>query len=264
MFELQFHLQDVTPFTRTGEKAPGYFAYQPGIENTFLIPMRELLKLSEWIAVTAKEEDNSHRDLWQQKERQENMEGDNRLNIKTSLYRKTHGLKLKRPLENAQIERSSSTSREKSVMSGNFDDISSLPQNVIPEQVKSFYDTLQSSNEAPKFSPIWENEWLLPINTAQFFSKIEQGGGFGVGVQGKNNSSYVDASLFALFSFNKTFDSCLHQLKDKENGKLTSRVKKVMRNDIILSLRKEFYVSHDKVLGLCELLGQEILSDCMG
>lgn len=75
----------MTPFTQTGEKAPGYFAYLPGLENTFLIPMRELLKLSEWIAVTAKVEEKSHRDLWQEEEAiQDNMDGDTgQQNIKT-------------------------------------------------------------------------------------------------------------------------------------------------------------------------------------
>lgn len=127
---------------------------------------------------------------------------------------------------------------------------------------------MQSSNDTHKFSLIWENEWLLPISQAKFFSKVQQGGGFGVGVQGKNNSCYMDASLVALFSFNKTFDSCLHQLKDEENDKLTSRVKKIMRNDIILSMRKEFHVPHEKIFGLGAILNHEInrddLSKCMG
>lgn len=51
--------------------------YLLGLENTYLIPMRELLKLSEWIAVTVKVEDKSHRDLWQKEEAiQGDMDGD--------------------------------------------------------------------------------------------------------------------------------------------------------------------------------------------
>lgn len=49
---------DARPYTQTGYDAPGYFAYESGLFFTYVVPMKELLSLQEWISIATTEEEN--------------------------------------------------------------------------------------------------------------------------------------------------------------------------------------------------------------
>ncbi|ESO02268.1 hypothetical protein HELRODRAFT_66057 [Helobdella robusta] len=85
------------------------------------------------------------------------------------------------------------------------------------------------------------------------------------GIQGLNNSCYIDASVFCMFAFNSTFDSALHK---NNGGKKTGddddllfikvKMQKCLRDSIVNPLRRDFFVSADKVATLRSLLDQSL------
>lgn len=44
--------------TFTGDEAPGYFAYLSGVDYTYVVPMKELLTLPEWITIRTTEDND--------------------------------------------------------------------------------------------------------------------------------------------------------------------------------------------------------------
>lgn len=81
------------------------------------------------------------------------------------------------------------------------------------------------------------------INIQHFCqSTTHSDNGGGHGIQGQGNSSYMDATIFSLFAFTNAFDSFIVRNKLTDGEGVKHQLKKILRRDVIESLRKEFYV----------------------
>ncbi|CAH0748814.1 unnamed protein product [Diatraea saccharalis] len=82
------------------------------------------------------------------------------------------------------------------------------------------------------------------------------------GIQGHHNSCYLDATLFAMFTFTSVFDALLYRPPEAEDSPHYSEVQRVLREEIVNPLRRHGYVRADRVMKLRTLL--ERLSDVPG
>lgn len=82
------------------------------------------------------------------------------------------------------------------------------------------------------------------------------------GIQGHHNSCYLDATLFAMFTFTSVFDALLYRPPENEDSPHYTEVQRVLREEIVNPLRKHGYVRADRVMKLRTLL--EKLSDVPG
>ncbi len=62
------------------------------------------------------------------------------------------------------------------------------------------------------------------------------------GIQGHQNSCYLDATLFAMFSFTSVFDSLLYRPPSPDDIVEYTDVQKVLREEIVNPLRKNLFV----------------------
>uniref|UniRef100_T1KJA6 ubiquitinyl hydrolase 1 n=1 Tax=Tetranychus urticae TaxID=32264 RepID=T1KJA6_TETUR len=74
------------------------------------------------------------------------------------------------------------------------------------------------------------------------------------GIQGHHNSCYLDATLFAMFSYTTIFESLLHRPQSSSDIAEYSEVQKVLKEEIVNPLRANLYVSADRVMHLRTLL----------
>ena len=75
------------------------------------------------------------------------------------------------------------------------------------------------------------------------------------GIEGRNNSCYIDSSLFALFACSDIFDETL--LKDDEYETMSGRkLKLILRQNIANQLRRNYYCCADNVAILRASLGE--------
>lgn len=117
-------------------------------------------------------------------------------------------------------------------------------------------DPEPSQQNLEEFTAKEEDEWQYPLNLSEFFQEISKSNGKGMGVQGNNNSCYMDSSLFSLFAFNETLDNCLVKLKSE-----SSKLKRVIRDSIIFPMRNRPYVPHENVHRLRKILAKNIRED---
>lgn len=74
------------------------------------------------------------------------------------------------------------------------------------------------------------------------------------GIQGHHNSCYLDATLFAMFTFTSVFDSLLFRPPDSADIPHYDEVQTVLREEIVNPLRKNLFVRADRVMKLRQLL----------
>uniref|UniRef100_A0A1L8DTI0 ubiquitinyl hydrolase 1 n=1 Tax=Nyssomyia neivai TaxID=330878 RepID=A0A1L8DTI0_9DIPT len=74
------------------------------------------------------------------------------------------------------------------------------------------------------------------------------------GIQGHHNSCYLDATLFAMFTFTSVFDSLLFRPPESADIPHYDEVQKVLREEIVNPLRKNLFVRADRVMKLRQLL----------
>ncbi|KAK5641403.1 hypothetical protein RI129_009950 [Pyrocoelia pectoralis] len=76
------------------------------------------------------------------------------------------------------------------------------------------------------------------------------------GIQGHNNSCYLDVTLFAMFAFTAVFDSLLFRPKGPGDIPDYEKVQEVLREEIVNPLRTKLFVRADCVMNLRKLLDQ--------
>lgn len=76
------------------------------------------------------------------------------------------------------------------------------------------------------------------------------------GIQGHNNSCYLDATLFAMFSSTTLFDSLLYRPPNKCDIPEYSEIQRILREDIVRPLRDDFVVNADQVMLFRTMLEQ--------
>ena len=82
------------------------------------------------------------------------------------------------------------------------------------------------------------------------------------GIQGHQNSCYLDATLFSMFCFTSVFDSLLYRPRGEKDIARYDEVQKVLREEIVNPLRKSLFVRADRVMNLRTML--DSLSDVQG
>ncbi|KAG4076727.1 hypothetical protein HA402_002014 [Bradysia odoriphaga] len=117
-----------------------------------------------------------------------------------------------------------------------------------------FSDDFASENKVfgyPESQIVKENVPPLSLKNLQ---ELEDIIGESKGIQGYNNSSYLDATLFSMFSFAQCFDSMLYRSAEPKDIKHYDKVRAILRDEIVHPLRKHHFVRADRVLKLRELL----------
>lgn len=74
------------------------------------------------------------------------------------------------------------------------------------------------------------------------------------GIQGHHNSCYLDATLFAMFSCTTIFESLLYRPPRKDDIPEYCEVQRILKEEIVIPLRKNYFVSADMVMHLRTLL----------
>uniref|UniRef100_A0A6G1SE33 ubiquitinyl hydrolase 1 n=1 Tax=Aceria tosichella TaxID=561515 RepID=A0A6G1SE33_9ACAR len=68
------------------------------------------------------------------------------------------------------------------------------------------------------------------------------------GIQGHNNSCYLDATLFAMYSSTTLFDPLLLRPANQDDISEYQEIQRILREDIVRPLRTEYFVSADQVM----------------
>ena len=87
-------------------------------------------------------------------------------------------------------------------------------------------------------------------------------GGRNKGIQGHQNSCYLDATLFSMFTFTSVFDSLLYRPRAASDISRYDEVQTCLKEEIVNPLRKSLFVRADRVMKLRTLL--DSLSDVKG
>ena len=74
------------------------------------------------------------------------------------------------------------------------------------------------------------------------------------GIQGHNNSCYLDATLFSMFSSTTLFDSLLYRPAKANDIPEYARIQEVLRDEIVQRLREHYLVSADTMMILRKML----------
>ncbi|XP_077503564.1 ubiquitin carboxyl-terminal hydrolase CYLD isoform X4 [Amblyomma americanum] len=112
--------------------------------------------------------------------------------------------------------------------------------------------TSSTEEDGSNSSP--ETNDLAPV-MGQTLSQVSEMCRTNAGIQGHHNSCYLDATLFAMFSCTYVFDDILTRKRDpSEDIKEYDQIQKVLRDDIVCTLRRKKYVPHENVMKLRELL----------
>lgn len=68
------------------------------------------------------------------------------------------------------------------------------------------------------------------------------------GIQGHNNSCYLDATLFSMFASTTLFDSLLYRPKTRDDIPEYKEIQRILRDEIVKPLRRDHFVSADQVM----------------
>lgn len=89
---------------------------------------------------------------------------------------------------------------------------------------------------------------VVPPGTRNPASTLSPMLGKSKGIRGYNNSCYLDATLFAMFSSTTLFDSLLYRPPSSNDIPAYHVIQTILREDIVRPLRDEFIVSAEKVM----------------
>ncbi|XKL68664.1 hypothetical protein PGB90_006433 [Kerria lacca] len=95
---------------------------------------------------------------------------------------------------------------------------------------------------------------IEPINQIEKLQNMHLLCGKYKGIQGHNNSCYLDATLFSMFTFTSVFDNLLLRPANKNDISSYEEVQRVLREEIVNPLRKNVFVRADRVMKLRTLL----------
>ncbi|XP_018015832.1 ubiquitin carboxyl-terminal hydrolase CYLD isoform X2 [Hyalella azteca] len=122
-------------------------------------------------------------------------------------------------------------------------------------QDSRFLETLSSAN--PRASIAFGSEDCGPVEgrvAPPRGSSVLAMIGRNKGIQGHQNSCYLDATLFSMFAFTSVFDSLLFRPSTHGDIKEYSEVQNVLREEIVNPLRSRMFVRADRIMKLRKLL----------
>lgn len=102
----------------------------------------------------------------------------------------------------------------------------------------------------PVYNPSPINGYVPPIGTEKITNLI----GEFRGIQGQHNSCYMDATLFAMFAFNNTFDSILVRPRRPKDPEVFNDIQKLLKECVVNNLRKRHFVHWKSVMQIRQLL----------
>lgn len=98
--------------------------------------------------------------------------------------------------------------------------------------------------------------WVVPVDDRNPATTLENLLGKSRGIQGHNNSCYLDATLFAMYSSTTLFDSLLLRPANRDDILAYDDIQRILREDIVRPLRTEYIVSADQVMMFRTMLEQ--------
>ncbi|XP_038067617.1 uncharacterized protein LOC119737375 isoform X2 [Patiria miniata] len=126
------------------------------------------------------------------------------------------------------------------------------PDSRFPSQAQTFSSTKrQTSEDFGGFaSPLVEGFIDPPPCLRTEFVGMQKG------IQGDQNSCYLDSTLFSMFAYNGVFDPLLRRTQGQGDLQEYEKVQKTLRESIVNPLRKNGFVRADRILQLREHLDQ--------
>ncbi|XP_076060786.1 ubiquitin carboxyl-terminal hydrolase CYLD isoform X3 [Oratosquilla oratoria] len=88
---------------------------------------------------------------------------------------------------------------------------------------------------------------IAPLSTME---EVRSMFGKNRGIQGHQNSCYLDATLFSMFAFTSVFDSLLYRPPTTKDIKEYSEVQRILREEIVNPLRANMFVRADRIMKL--------------
>ncbi|XP_038067277.1 ubiquitin carboxyl-terminal hydrolase CYLD-like isoform X2 [Patiria miniata] len=126
------------------------------------------------------------------------------------------------------------------------------PDSHVLSQAQTFSSTkCQTSQDFGGFaSPLVEGFVDPPLHLRPEFVGMQKG------IQGDQNSCYLDSTLFSMFAYNGVFDPLLQRMQGQGDLQEYEKVQKTLRESIVNPLRKNGFVRADRILQLREHLDQ--------
>lgn len=143
----------------------------------------------------------------------------------------------------------------------NINELDALPSKVMEETRKQ--------NEIDKCltAPDYEEEESTTSEISKIKKHNANGEGF-QGIQGLQNSCYMDSSIFALFAYSTIMDYIFARSENNNGNQIQRSIRTILRKDIVVPLRRNFFVPHQNMLKLravlAESVSREYLKDFMG
>ena len=125
-----------------------------------------------------------------------------------------------------------------------------------------FKETIPVPSTGQDFGPVESPVvpgFCPPHSTVESVGSIS---GRNKGIQGHQNSCYLDATLFSMFTFSSVFDSLLYRPRGQTDIPRYEEVQTLLKDEIVNPLRKSLFVRADKVMKLRTMLDN--LSDVKG
>lgn len=125
-------------------------------------------------------------------------------------------------------------------------DISSITRRLENSKLSNKSTSKLDTNTLPSPSLVMSNTEKNP-SAREFIGKSK-------GIQGNNNSCYLDATLFAMFSATTLFDSMLYRPANKNDISGYNEIQRILREDIVRPLRNRHFVSAEQVMNFRTML----------
>lgn len=127
-------------------------------------------------------------------------------------------------------------------------------QNLITSLEKSSINERRAAPEGVSLLPA--PPFIVAANDKNPASSLKNLLGKSRGIQGHNNSCYLDATLFAMYSSTTLFDSLLYRPPNHNDIREYSEIQRILREDIVRQLREDYIVSADQVMLFRTMLEQ--------
>jgi len=105
-----------------------------------------------------------------------------------------------------------------------------------------------NSQKVDDLSPLPAPSMVVSASEKNVNSVLKKHLGKSRGIQGHNNSCYLDATLFAMFSSTTLFDSLLYRPQNERDIPEYREIQRILREELVKPLRENYFVSADRVM----------------
>ncbi|XP_071959312.1 uncharacterized protein [Antedon mediterranea] len=115
-----------------------------------------------------------------------------------------------------------------------------------------FSGPIEHTGGAQRRDNVFDSPSIKDVTVPPMMSKVHPHGA--MGIQGDQNSCYLDSTIFSMFAFVSVFDELLHRPKNANDIEGYSEVQRVLREDIVYPLRRNGLVKFENIYQLRKLL----------